>query len=440
MMYHSLVSQRMLALLSAMLLLASCGMLTPPPPTPTPEPQVLRVYSVRDATIDGVLQIISDGFRRQHPEVQVEIVYGDGSYSEFRPGAPAGSAPDVVWVADVFTSALVESGVLLDVEEFARGDQSVNLNDVEPVALELGRSRSRPGLYMIPASLETIQMYYNRTLWEQSGAPLPRDDWTWDDLIAACTRLQEITPEVNCLSFSNVGLAGLEWWAFWLPWVRGAGGDALTADGAQSTLSSPEALAGLQGYVDLWVTDKIAALPGGSGGDCFVAQRCAAFFSFAGSARVYREEVGERFDWDVQLVPAHPGGRFTGIGAYGFAVARVARDPQLAWDFVKYTISPEAQRAIAAAYLGAPTLRSLAEDPTLVQLPPPPANARVFIAGRAFGIAPPTYPPACGSVYNGLVQDSIQDALRQAIRGDVTVEEAFRAADQRIQACLDANP
>ncbi len=438
-MRHGMFFRRSSVLYAAVLLLASCGWFAPAPPTPTPEPRVLRVYTVRDTTIDGVVQIISDGFRERHPDVQIELIYGDGSYSELQPNASARVVPDVVWLPDVFTAALVESGALLDVEELARSDQSINLADVHPAALEPGRSRSRPGLFMIPVSLETIQMYYNRTLWQRSGAPLPQEDWTWDDLIAACTRLQEASPGVNCLSFTNVGLAGYEWWAYWLPWVRGAGGDALGADGAQSTLSSPAAIEGLQGYADLWLKHKIAAPPGAPRNDCFVAQTCAAFFSLAGAARTYRERVGDRFDWDVQLVPSHPRGRFTGIGTHGFAVTRAASDPQLAWDFVKYTISTEGQRAVAMAYLGAPVLMSLGDDPALAQLPPPPANARAFITGRAFGIAPPVYPPACGSVYNGLVQSAVAGALEQVIRGAVTVEEAFTAADRHIQECLDAN-
>jgi multiple sugar transport system substrate-binding protein len=438
-MKHRLSLRSALCLLTLSPLLAACGWFAPPTPTPTPEPRVLRVYTVRDPTIEGVVEIISQGFRTRHPDVTIEFIYGDGSYSELQGSAATGNIPDVVWAPDVITPALIEAELLLDLEEFARGDGSVNLEDVHPVALEPGRSRVRPGLYLIPASLETIQMYYNSSLWERSGAPLPRDDWTWDDLIAACKRVQESTPGVDCLSFTNSGLFDHTAWVYWLPWVRGAGGDALSADGAQSTLSAPQSLEGLQGYLDLWIRHKIAAQPGASQDDCFVAQTCAAFFSFAGAARIYREQIGDRFAWDVQIVPAHRAGRFTGIGSYGFAVTRASREPQLAWDFVKYIITPEAQRAIAAAYLGTPALLSLSNDPAVVQLPPPPANMRAFVVGREAGITPPRYPTACGSVYNGPVSAAIADALDAALRETVSVEGAFTIADRKIQTCLDAN-
>ncbi len=423
----------------ASLILASCGLLAPPSPTPTLEPRVLRVYTVRDPTIEGVIEIVSREFRRRYPEVQIELIDGSGDYSELQGSAAAGNVPDVVWLIDMQAESLVEANLIIDLEEFARGDSSINLADVHPMALELGRSRNRPGLYMIPVSLETIQMYYNRSLWERSGAPLPSDAWTWDDLIAACKRLQEASPGVDCLSFTNASLNGYAWWVYWLPWVRGAGGDALSADDAQSTLSSPESLKGLQEYVDLWLTHKIAAQSASGSGDCFVEQKCAAFFSFAGVAQRYRDQIGDRFAWDVQLVPQHPAGRFTGIGTYGFAVTRASRDPHLAWDFVKIFIAPETQRALATAYLGTPALLSLSDDPALTQLPPPPANMRAFIVGREAGIAPPRYPVACGSVYQGPVASAIDDALDAAVRGVVSVEGAFAIADRKIQTCLDAN-
>jgi multiple sugar transport system substrate-binding protein len=133
-------------------LLAACGWFAPPAPTPTPEPRVLRVYTVRNPTIEGVVEIISQGFRTRHPDVTIEFIYGDGSYSELQGSAATGNIPDVVWAPDVITPALIEAELLLDLEEFARSDGSVNLEDVHPVALEPGRSPVRPGLYLIPAS------------------------------------------------------------------------------------------------------------------------------------------------------------------------------------------------------------------------------------------------------------------------------------------------
>jgi multiple sugar transport system substrate-binding protein len=228
------------------------------------------------------------------------------------------------------------------------------------------------------------------------------------------------------------------WWATVVPWIRGYGGDVLSTDGTKSTLSTPESLAGLQAYVDLWTKYDIA-VPLGSefGGDCFLLEKCAVYFHIPGQRAWLRENVGDKFEWDVALMPAHPKGRFTGMGTYGFAISAQTKHPEAAWDFVKYLASATGQRIIARCYAGIPLLKSMADDPAWRELPPPPTNNEAFLKGADIGILPRTYPLECGSLYTGQVNQVISGALERSIRGQTTVEEAFGAAEAEIQACLD---
>jgi ABC-type glycerol-3-phosphate transport system substrate-binding protein len=143
------------------------------------------------------------------------------------------------------------------------------------------------------------------------------------------------------------------------------------------------------------------------------------------------------FDWDVQVIPTHPKGKFTGMGTYGFAVSANTKNPQLAWEFVKYMASKDAQLALLKTYSGMPLLKSLADDPTLGTLAAPPENIEAFIENGQNGIFPPSFPGDCGSVYAGEVSSELKAALEASIRGTATVEEAFTAANTKIQACLD---
>jgi len=82
-------------------------------------------------------------------------------------------------------------------------------------------------------------------------------------------------------------------------------------------------------------------------------------------------------------------------------------------------------------------LKSLREDPAVVNLAAPPAHPTKFIENGAFGITPPYFPGDCGSLYAGQIHQEIQDAFEAAIRGTSTVKDAFTAANAHIQACLD---
>ncbi|HXF60182.1 MAG TPA: sugar ABC transporter substrate-binding protein, partial [Caldilineaceae bacterium] len=354
--------------------------------------------------------------------------------------AAAGNLPDVMLTADIYTAPFVDAGVLMDMQPFADADEEINFEDTYPSIMGLGRVEGDPGLYMIPVSLDNVQVYYNKTMWEASGAPMPTPEWTWEDLIASCKLVQEANPDVHCIGIGGAaGGGGFSWWAYIVPWIRGYGGDVLSEDSSTSTLSTPESLAGIQAYANLWVEHEVA-IPLGSdlGGNCFINQRCATWLSIPIFAGIFRDGIAGAFDWDVEVIPSHPQGRFTGMGTFGYAVSSGTKYPDEAWDFVKVLLTPEGQERMLRTYRAAPLLKSLAESEVFNELEPPPANfRRVFVEGQQYGILPRTYPVECGSLYTGQVEAAIRNGLEQVIRGQGTAEQIFPGVDAEIQACLD---
>jgi multiple sugar transport system substrate-binding protein len=400
----------------------------------------MRALLPCDPPIGPVFEVLLKGFSAKHPNVKInkECFPSGGDYgAEIFADAAAGNLPDIIFSADIFTAPFVDANALLDMEEYAKHDDTFKEDDVYESILGLGRVEGNPGLFMIPASLDTVQMYYNKTMWQKAGAPLPSDKWTWDDLVSACQMVQKANPDVKCIGIGTQDY-GFDWWAYWVPWVRGYGGDVLSKDGKTSTLTSPEALAGLKAYTDLWAKDDIAFPPGTTTvGNCFISQKCASVFHIPGNIKNFQEKIGNSFEWDIQFTPSHPKGHFTGMGTFGFSIAKSTKHPQEAWDFVKYLASTEGQRVITSSQIGVPLLKSMANDPVIAALKPPPANIGAFIHGGDIGIFPRTYPVKCGSLYSGQVNTVIKNALEQAIRKAATVEDAFKAANDQIQTCLD---
>ena len=413
---------------------AACGA-PAPAPTPTPtEPQTLNVYSFDAAPVNQVLDIVTRAFNDAHPNVTVhtEPIRGDPTRIITN---TATNAPDVILTIDSMTPSLVGAGLLLDMRELANIDPTFKPDDIITNALAAGAVRNDPGLYMVPAVMESVQMFYNKDLFKKSGAPFPVDNWTWDDLIAACGQIQDANPDVKCLGYNIPGLPDPSWWGYLVPWILGYGGDVLSPDGKTSTLSTPEALAGIQAYADLWVKHQVAADPT-TRGNCFVTQRCAVVFSIAGTISGYQKQIGSKFDWDAQLMPAFPKGRFTGTGIYGLGIARSTHAPSLAWEYVKLLASAQVQQSILANRAGMPVLKSLAADASFGS-GGPPANMQAFIKGIDYGVYPRAYPTACGNFYVGTVQSAISDGFRAVLSG-ADADTTFKAADAQIQACLDA--
>lgn len=399
-------------------------------------PTVIRFGTVNDPAVNRVNDMLVENFQQLYPgiEVQVEYIAGDLA-ANYATQVAAGTLPDVIFLADLFVVPFVQNGIVADMQPLADADASFDLSDIYDNLLGLSRI-SGEGLYMIPSSYDVVTMYYNKTMFEAAGAPLPEADWTWDDYIAACRTIRETLG--NYCFANGAGLPTFDWWAWVVPFIEGYGGTLLAEDGRTVTLNSPETLAGLQAYVDLWVTHDIAQpLDFDAGGNCFLVGQCATMFFIPGIMSALRALDPQPFEWDLQVIPSHPEGKFTGMGTYGFAVSSNAQNLQVAWDFVKHLASADAQLAIAANYAGTPLLRSLREDPRVVNLPAPPENITAFIENGENGILPTYFPGECGSLYAGQINQEVKDALEASILGMMSVEDAFTLAAENIQFCLD---
>jgi multiple sugar transport system substrate-binding protein len=395
----------------------------------------LRVYILCGPPVEDSYNMMLAGFEKEHPNVTVKKECNNGAYDEqIFAMAAAGNLPDVFFSADLFTVPFVANDIVLDMKPLDDAQGSKVFPDVYPSILGLGQVPGSDGVYMIPASLDTVQVYYNVDMFKKAGIDAIGDDWTWDQLIDGCKKVQETNPDVYCIG-KYTGL----WWAYVVPWIVGYGGDVLSKDGTKSTLSSPESVAGLTAYSELWTTDKVAAPPGVDlGPDCFLGQKCALWLHIPGQMKNQREKA--TFNWDVALIPAHPKARVTGMGTYGFSIAKNTKHPEVAWDFVKMMASPEGQRIQLRGYTGIPLLKSMAADPAFDELTPPPANIKAFVKGGDVGIFPrQDYPAKCGSLYAGLVNSTLTAMVDALQYGKETAQEAAAKADETIQKCIDEN-
>ncbi len=395
----------------------------------------ITVYTLPGAPAK-VLDLMKAQFEKNQPNIKVTInTHGSGDFAEamYAKGA-ANNLEDIIFNADLFVPPFVDADLLTDMEPLAKGDKNFNLDDIYPSILGLGKVGFRPGIFMIPSGLDTVQMYYNKTMWEKAGAPLPTENMTWDDFIAACKTVMSKNPDTYCFDHG----AG-NWWAYFVPWIEGYGGRVLSEDGKQSQFSTAEARAGLTAYGELWTKHKVAVPPGSNITDCFVVEKCAAFFHIPAFINDFRTKIGDKFEWDVQFAPAHPKKHVTGMGTYGFSISKNAKDPQMAWEFLKLMAMPETQLELFKQRLTAPLLKSMATDPAVANPDDgkPPKNMAAFVNGGNIGIFPQNYPVKCGGLYSGQVNSAINAMLESIIRGAKSVDQATTEADAEIQACLD---
>ena len=420
---------------------ASSGAAASEAAAPAAEPVELRVSILQGAPVEPVNNFLSEATIAKNPTVTTKFEFISGDLAELvYAQAAAGTLADVFFSADLFAVPFAKNGVSLDLRAMAEGDADVDLDDVFPAMLGLGTVDNE--IHFLPSGLDVVTMYYNKTLFEQAGAELPTDTWTWDDLITNCKLITEMEKdESGNPKYWGMSNATWNWWATVYPWVVGHGG-LILADN-KSTWSDPKTVEGLQAYADLWAKHNIAQPLGlDVGGDSFQLGRAAIYPYIQAVRTPIRDNVADKFEWDVQVMPLMPDGKHrTGMGTWGMSAYSGSKNPELAYQYVKNIITPDVQTKMTKAEIIVPLLRSIAEGSEWMQgLKTPPQNFMAFVNGADDAILPVMDHPAdCGSFYVGVVQQAYQAALEEVIRGTKGAEEAFTAADVTIQACLDEN-
>lgn len=404
----------------------------------------LRVLILQGPPVEPVNEFLATATAAKFPKVNVNFEYVSGDHAEgVYTQAAAGTLADVLFSADLWVVPFALNDVTLDMKPLAEGDSEMDLDDIFPTMLGLGEFEGE--IHMLPSALDVVTMYYNKTLFDQVGGA-PTEDWTWDDFIDACKKITELEKdEAGNPMYWGLANGTWNWWATVYPWIVGYGGDIKNGDGTKSTWADPKALAGLKAYTELWTVHNVAQPIGlDLGGNAFELGRAAVFTHIPGVRTGMRENIGDKFEWDAQVMPKMPDGKHrTGMGAWGLSVFAGSKMQDVAYYYVKSMVSPVIQELLAKKEMGVPLVKSVAEsDEWMANLPKPPENVMAFVKGADDAVLPTKgrdYPGECGSFYAGLVNQSYVTALETVIRGEATVEQAFAEADQAIQACMDEN-
>ncbi len=217
--------------------------------------------------------------------------------------AAPGSGADMYWM-DQNNMALAADGVFMDLSQCLADSEpqtAGDLSDYYPGILAVNEHDG--GVYGLPWIAQPVVLYFNRGLFDAADMDYPTNEWTWDDFMTAAT----------ALTLDNDGDGNTDQWGFtnnsWPPpyiFIWQAGGELINADFTEVPLDSPEAVAGMEFYLntaynpEMSPSREIIAEQGF--GEMFKAGRIAMFM---GGAADDLDRV-EGLDVGVVPVPANP--------------------------------------------------------------------------------------------------------------------------------------
>ncbi len=169
-------------------------------------------------------------------------------------------APDVLYVNFRQSDTYIQQGFLhpMDLPEdgyfsaLAPEEVARRLHPkIEPVVRRKGPDGA-PHVWALPGGPPLGRVVlYRRDLFDAAGVPPPRPDWTWADFYDACRKVADPARGIYGLGLSR----GKDESFLWMPFLWGAGGDALAFDEAENrwraVFDTPPAADALDFYVRL---------------------------------------------------------------------------------------------------------------------------------------------------------------------------------------------
>ncbi len=364
-------------------------------------------------------------FSEAHPDIDIELrhVPGQNDYrqrlaAEFTSGNP----PDVFLLNYRRMAPFAEDGGLEPLTGYLAESDLIREADFYPTTIAPFKWQDE--LWCIPQNVSSLVVYYNKDLFEAAGVPLPTNEWTREDFLAAAIALTQDQDGDGRIDQYGVGLeASLFRLA---PFVWQNGGDIVdnVDNPTRLTLDSPAARDAFQWLVDLQmvhhVTPDRTAESAEESESRFLNGRLAMFFNSRRGVPTYRTITD--FQWDIAPLPtaAVPAGI---LHSDGYCMAAATANKDAAWTFIEYANSVAGQTLVAASGRTVPSLISVAEsDAFLDGLPP--ANSQVFLDTIPMLRAVPTLSTWIG------IEETAGREVERAFYGEATVDEAIAAADE----------
>jgi raffinose/stachyose/melibiose transport system substrate-binding protein len=298
-------------------------------------------------------------FNEQSKTVEVEAISTPNAWDATRTAIAGGAGPDVVETpGPSFVFELAKAGQLLALDDYVskfNWQQSI-----APWALSLGKVEGK--LYSLPDQVETLVLYYNKTLFQEKGWTPPK---TIDELVT-------LAAQVKAAGLIPFGHANSEWrpaneWFVgeFLNHVAGPQKvyDALTGkiswddpdfEKAIAILNDMQQQGQFMGGLDRYYTATFAEAHAAFG-EGKAAMNIEGSWFISDINDFFGDKANNKNDWDWVPMPSAKGEAIfdLGIGST-FSINKNSKSPDATAEFLNYYFSTEAQAALLSACGKAP--------------------------------------------------------------------------------------
>lgn len=294
----------------------------------------------------GLTEILGDFTEKTGIEAEIQVVTWDEYWTLLSAGAQGDSMPDVFWMHSNEAERYMSNGMLLDLTDKIAESDSIDLSKYPEDITELYTYDGKN--YAVPKDVDTIALWYNKTLFDEAGIAYPTADWTWDDLYEAAKALTKDGVYGFACSATN-NQSG------YYNAIYDMGGYVINDDKTASGYDDPNTIKALQ-YFEKMIQEGIMPsqqVMSESAEDVLLGSGTLAMTtqgSWMLSAFKDNEYIAENCDCVELPKDAATGKRVSIYNGLGWAASAKTKNADAAWQLIEYLGSEEAQ--IKQAELG----------------------------------------------------------------------------------------
>jgi len=310
-------------------------------------------------------------FESQFPQYKLKVEPIGGDYFDaLSVQLAGGTAADVMLFAGATFVNFQEQGAFADLAPYLT---KLNIDTSQYTSVP---EVFRPGkeTYALPFQLTITTWYANIDMFEAAGVALPKEGWTWDEMLEAAKALTIPDKDQYGIWMPN----GAE--SQWGPFVLSAGGNWMNGDKTKTALADGDGFEGFKFAVELVTKHKVSPTPAqttsllSAGTDSpFVAGHTAMVPANSSLVGNLVPVVGDRFRWQPIPQPVYPktGGLRTTFNDQPHVVNAHAKDLDAAVQLAVFMSGEYVQGLIADQRGSTPVLRALQQSERYLAPPPP---------------------------------------------------------------------
>ena len=382
-------------------------------------------FALWDEVQKPVFDQIVEKFETENPDIDVELQLTPWSQYWTKLDAAMGSdsAADVFWM-NTYLPKYAEAGVLEPLDEYIEKDK-VNMDDYVSVVKDAYNYNDVQ--YCMPKGMDTVQVFYNKGIFEKYGVEEPQTGWTWEDMKELAGQLKSKIEEAGSDEYPI--LMELDPQPSFFNFINQSGGYVLSDDMKKAGFDQEGTV---KAYTDMVALMDEGLMPGSEvlsdtkGTDLFLSQKGAILFMGSWKTAViddasFAEQVG------TIAMPAKDDGNQSVIGGLGYAVNSSSKDKDAAWKLVKYLAGEESNKMQAEAKIDVPALISAQQY----------YKAEHVDVNVIFDVAKTGFPfPTSSSVAEWL--PTVNEISAKIFAKELTPEEGCKQMQEATQSALDS--